>query len=405
MKVVHMHIAIPLLDEGEHLPALLEDIRRQQGESFTVYFCVNQPDVWWQDPEKKPVCERNMRSMEYLEKECDFPCRLIDRSSPGKGWKGKEFGVGWARKVIMDEAIYRADSGDIIITLDGDTSFKEGYFRSVAENFKQHPEAVGLSVPYYHKRCCREAEDRAILRYEIYMRHYAINLWRIGNPYRFTALGSAMAVPVSAYRAMGGMSPKKSGEDFYFLQKLVKYGKLLTWNTHKVYPAARFSDRVFFGTGPAMIKGASGDWDSYPVYHPSLFDLVAETYGLFPDLFEQDTQTPMDDFLTGVLNMQKIWQPLRENARSRERFARACRDRIDGLRILQFLKFEQKQAGYRDEDGLLEYFGRYHPGIMEEAWFPNKGFTFDELGVEILDRIRNALAGIEENYQRSAHGK
>lgn len=103
--------------------------------------------------------------------------------------------------------------------------------------------------------------------------------------------------------------------------------------------------------------------------------------------------------------MQKIWQPLRENARSRERFARACRDRIDGLRILQFLKFEQKQAGYRDEDGLLEYFGRYHPGIMEEAWFPNKGFTFDELGVEILDRIRNALAGIEENYQRSAHGK
>ncbi len=400
-----MHIAIPLLDEGEHLPLLLSDIRKQKEVPFTVYFCVNQPEPWWNDPGKKPLCERNGQSMDFLKKECDFPFRLIDRSSPGRGWKGKNLGVGWARKTVMDAVLENAESGDIILSLDGDTSFDEGYFRSIAENFGQHPEAVGLSVPYYHKRSGRDAEDRAMLRYEIYMRHYAVNLWRIGNPYCFTALGSAMAVPVKAYDAIGGMSPKKSGEDFYFLQKLVKYGKLLTWNTHKVYPAARFSDRVFFGTGPAMIKGNLGDWDSYPVYHPSLFDRVAETYRLFPELFEEDRKTPMDDFLVNVLKIQHIWQPLRENARTRERFARACRDRIDGLRILQFLKSEQKQAGFRDEDGLMEYFARYHPEIAREEWFPKEGFSFDELGTDTLDRIRNILVEIEENYQKAAHGR
>ncbi len=90
----------------------------------------------------------------------------------------------------------------------------------------------------------------------------------------FTAIGSAMALPVKSYRAIGGMTPHKSGEDFYFLQKLRKFGKVLTWNKEKVYPEARYSDRVFFGTGPAMIKGRDGDWSSYPIYPFELFDEI-----------------------------------------------------------------------------------------------------------------------------------
>ncbi len=96
-------------------------------------------------------------------------------------------------------------------------------FNRLLNTFKHHPDAVALSVPYYHNLTGDEEKDRAILRYEIYMRYYAINLWRIGSPYNFTAVGSAMALPVWAYRAIGGITPHKSGEDFYFIQKLRKY--------------------------------------------------------------------------------------------------------------------------------------------------------------------------------------
>jgi hypothetical protein len=405
MDRCRLYIAVPLMDELESLPELLENVSAQDMDDFKVFFCVNQPDAWWEDTEKRGICERNLLSMEYIETHADFPFRVIDRCSKGKGWKGKSHGVGWARKVVMDTVSQEAAIDDIIISLDGDTAFSESYFSSVLENFAGHPGAVGLSVPYYHRLTGRDPEDRSILRYEIYMRNYAANLWRIGNPYHFTALGSAMALPAGAYMTIGGMSPKKSGEDFYFLQKLVKYGRLLTWNPEKVYPAARFSDRVFFGTGPAMIKGAAGNWSSYPVYHHSLFDEVKQTYDAFDSLYSRDIPTPMGDYMHNIPGQDNIWQPLRKNARTPEQFRKACTDRIDGLRILQFLKYSQEKAGFMDEECLFEYFSNFHPDEMEKLSFVREGYTFEELSVNQLDMIRNSLAGIEENYQKANHGQ
>jgi hypothetical protein len=292
-----------------------------------------------------------------------------------------------------------------MITLDGDTRFSPTYFQSVRENFVHHRDAVGLSVPYYHKLSGKAEEDRAILRYEIYMRNYAINLWRIGNPYSYTALGSAMALPVHAYKAIGGMTPKKSGEDFYFLQKLCKYGSLLSWNSEKVYPAARFSDRVFFGTGPAMIKGASGDWESYPVYHHTLFDMVRKTYEGFDRLFEKDVELPMDPFLKDTLGWTDPWKALRGNSKGQEKFRKACMHKVDGLRILQFLKYSQKKLGYQDESCLHDLFMEYYQEGLDKFDFLEPGFTFDILSIQQLDMIRNFLVGIEELYQIENHNK
>ena len=392
------------MDELDNLPELLDDISAQDVDNYTVYFCVNQPDDWWHSEEKAGICERNLSSIEYILKHADFAVKVIDRSSRGKGWTGKKLGVGWARKVAMDAVLEEAENDDIIITLDGDTTFKPAYFRSVRENFVKHPEAVGLSVPYLHLLTGSEAEDRAILRYEIYMRNYAINLWRINNPYHFTALGSAMAIPVSSYMAIGGMTPKKSGEDFYFLQKLVKYGKLLTWNEEKVYPAARFSNRVFFGTGPAMIKGDRGDWESYPVYHYSLFDEVRSTYDYFDKLYSKDISTPLGDFLEKEQGQKDIWSPLRKNSKTAAQFRKACTDKIDGLRILQFLKHNQETRRYGDGESFLHFIKVLYPEYLESFDFLKDGFTFEELTVEQLDIIRNSLAMIEEVYQKEHHG-
>lgn len=391
------------MDELENLPSLLADIESQSISNYKVYFCLNQPDQWWEDSAKVKICEANQASISYLNEAASFPMRIIDSCSKGKGWQGKNHGVGWARKLSMDAVLEEAEEEDIIITLDADTNIGDQYFSSVKENFKQHPEAVGLSAPYYHRLTGSEAEDRSILRYEIYMRSYAINLWRIANPYHFTALGSAMALPVRAYKAIGGMTPKRSGEDFYFLQKLRKYGELLCWNEEKVYPAARFSDRVFFGTGPAMIKGAKGDWNSYPVYHHSLFELIRETYMAFDDLYVKDMPTPMDDFIENQLNQKNIWAPLRLNSSSVTQFRRACRDKIDGLRILQFLKHMQASIDRTNEECLSELLESFYPASFQELDFMRGKYKFDELDTLQLNKIRNALLTIEEDHQKKHH--
>ncbi len=396
----NLYIAVPLMDELENLPVLLNNISAQDARDFKVFFCVNQPDSWWEDKERIGICERNIASVDYLEKNCSFPFRIIDRASKGEGWKGKQSGVGWARKLLMDKIADEANTDDIIITLDGDTTFNKKYFSSVRSNFEVSPESAGISVPYYHRRCGREAEDRAMLRYELYMRTYAINMWRINNPYHFTALGSAIAVPVSSYKAIGGITPRNSGEDFYFIQKLVKYGKLMTWNEEKVYPAPRFSDRVPFGTGPAMIKGARGDWDSYPIYHPQIFDEVKITYDAFDALYESDFSTPVGDYLQTVLKHQEVWAPLRKNSITAKQFRRACTEKVDALRIFQFLKNAHSKLKSRDEDCLYDLLKIIDMEKLKELNFIVPGFSFDELSVDELDQIRNSLTQIEEVYQK-----
>jgi glycosyltransferase involved in cell wall biosynthesis len=398
---VKIYIALPAMNELENMEHFIQCCKTQTYQNFKLVICINQPDDWWEKENKVAVCQDNALSLEYLKTIKDIQIEIIDRSSKGHGWKGKEFGVGWARKTVMDQINKQAEANDIVVSLDADTRFNFGYLDSITDNFKNHPDAVALSVPYYHDLTGDEQKDRAILRYEIYMRYYVINLWRIGSPYSFTAIGSAMALPVWAYRAIGGMTPHKSGEDFYFLQKLRKFGNVLTWNKEKVYPAARYSDRVFFGTGPAMIKGRDGDWSSYPIYPFELFDEIKATYDLFSVLFEHDATTPMDDFIEEKFGNQYIWQPLRENFKTKEQFVKACHHKIDGLRILQFLKWRNAKNEKTDEENLSRCFQQFYPKETSGLKFDLSKFSLSANPVRDLDLLRNILCEIEEKLQIS----
>ncbi len=395
-----LYIALPVLNEKEHLPRLISCIENQDFRDFRVFVCINQPDEWWNDPLRREICENNLETIAILEKINAFDLTIIDKCSPGKGWTGKKHGVGWARKSVMDEINKAAGNDDIILSLDADTTFNNNYFSSVASNFQKNPSAVALAVPYFHNLVDDPEASRAILRYEIYMRHYSVNLWRIGSPYTFSALGSAMACPVWAYRAVGGMTPKLSGEDFYFLQKLRKYGKMLLWNEEKVYPKARFSDRVYFGTGPAMIKGNAGDWSSYPVYSWRFFDEIEETYQLFPEFYEKTNTTRVTRFLSELLNEEDPFQPLRENFRNVSQFVRACHEKFDGLRVLQYLKSRSKEEPEKDEESLAGFFSKFYPGPeLSEIQSCLDSLDFKNTRLDSLERIRMFLVKKEKNYQ------
>ena len=359
----HLHIAIPAMDELEYLPRTLQSIehsvfscKRSSKRPYTIYICVNQPDEWWNNTaEHRRICESNAALLRVLDEyRTHHPVVIIDRSAKGCGWTGKNFGVGWARKVLFDHILSVAAPTDLIVSMDADTEFGNSYLQSLLDSFGSHPQWVALSVPYYHRLTGDAAADRAILHYEIYMRNYALNMLRIGSPYSFTAIGSAIVVRAAALRKIGGITPVKSGEDFYLVQKLTKMGEVGSCNPECVYPAARFSDRVFFGTGPAMRKAADGDLSSYPIYHHRLFSVVDETCRRTDELYQHDIRTEFLDFLQCQFKDDNLWDNIRNNVKDANQFRRAFYEKADGLRILQFLKQKQKTECIPDIQSLKD---------------------------------------------------
>lgn len=392
-------LTIPLLNESEQIPALLDSIRQQSYPNYKAIFCVNQPDQWWSDAQRQPICESNMRTLEMLQQASDDHVQVIDRCSPGNGWDDKHQGVGWARKTVMDEAAQQADAGDLLQTMDGDTHYQPDFLQAVADDFSENEKVGAAAQWYYHPLTGEEAADRAVLRYEIYMRYYALNMLRIENPYAFTAIGSAMACTREAYQAVGGMTPHRSGEDFYFIQKLRKYTPILINTNATALPAARFSDRVLFGTGPAMIRGDAGDWSSYPIYNYRLFDEVKTTFDRFDALFYGDVELPMSAFLAEKFG-DDHWLSLRQNNRDAKGFSRAAFQKVDALRILQFMRWRHLQQTASNEQNLYDFLLAFYPDDAILAGIHPKYFNFSTATVEQLNQVRDFLTSNEKLWRQ-----
>lgn len=392
-------VAIPAMDELHDLPLTLQDLAAQTYSSFSVYICVNQPDAYWHDPEKVDICHRNQQLMALLQQYRGLSLHLIDKTSEGKGWTGNDYGVGWARKLLFENILTQANDGDIIISLDADTRIHPDYIRSIAHNFSAHPTFPAIAVPYYHPLSGIELYDKALLRYELYMRNYAINLMRINSPYGFTAIGSAIAMRAGALRKIGGITPLKSGEDFYLVQKFRKMAPIGNYNDECVYPAARVSDRVIFGTGPAILKGSRGDWNSYPIYHQNLFKEIAEAYQQIPTLYHTNIANTFLDSLNKKQNKEDLWQKIRQNTRDLAHFEQAFHEKADGLRILQFLRQQQQSCPISDEKALFDNLTSWVPDQIP-SWF-NAEQKIQVYSVEQLNELRDILFKLEMEYRKS----
>ena len=341
---VHLSVAIPLLGELENLDKLLSSLRGQTFTNFTVFFCVNQPESWHDSTDvfHRDVVANNTETLQQLGTVEDLDFMVVDRSSKGLGWSAKKQGVGWARKILFDTILEHCVEREIIVSLDADTQFDNDYFASIVSVFEHDFSISAISIPYYHPLTGDVHLDRPLLRYECYMRHYMVNMLEIGSPYAFTALGSAMAFTVAAYNKAGGITPLQGGEDFYLMQKFVKTGKVMVGDSGLehllVRPQGRISRRVPFGTGPAVAMTIDEQKQKYPFYKKEGFELVKDTYRRFGELYDGDVETPMSAFLKEQLKTDDLWGPLRKNFKSRDLFVRACKEKVDGLRILQFLR-------------------------------------------------------------------
>lgn len=198
-----------------------------------------------------------------------FRLYVIDAGQPAlTGW-----GVGTARKTGMDEAVRRfcklGYPDGVIVSLDADCEVAENYFTALWYDFALDRNAGACSISFRHREKKGE-EDKpavnAIRQYELHLRYFVQALRFVGYPYPFHTIGSALAVKVYRYVGAGGMNRRQGGEDFYFIGKLVVSEDFINLKGTTVFPSARLSARVPFGTGPAiltMINNGAGDYLTY----------------------------------------------------------------------------------------------------------------------------------------------
>ncbi len=403
MSDISVHVAIPCMDELHELPRCLGSLYSQTFKNFDVWVCVNQPQSWWSEEIGRGVCERNSATIRMLRNYRGLKLHVLDRCSRGRGWSRRKSGVGMARREILSAIEAVTTKKALIVNLDADTTMEPNYLERVVKIFRDFPETQGMLAPYYHYLSGDERMDRAILRYEIYMRTYLISLLLIESPYAFTALGSALSFPLGSYLSVGGFPARAAGEDFYMAQKLRKLGTLCIWGAGPVYPSSRPSSRVPFGTGPSVISGARGRYDNYPLFPFDSFQEVKDTVELFEELFHHDVSTPMDGFFQTVFGRPDPFQVLRRDHKKPESFIRACHGRLDALRIFQYLRFKRKLRKDLSDEGitvsllngpLKVFFNSWVLNMSESnglAVLLNTGWCYDQLPFRVLSELRDFL--------------
>lgn len=210
----------------------------------------------------------------------------------------KHAGVGLARKIGMEWAVrgflQAKNRHGIILSLDADCTVSDNYLSAVEAHF--------LST---RSTCCvlnfshRISDDslplkHAIQQYEDYLRYYRNALKFTGFPYYYHTIGSAFAVTADAYVRAGGIGRQQGGEDFYFLQKIFQLGKTKELEDVFVYPEARFSERIPFGTGPALEKIVAAPDGVLRVYSPQSFRYLKEFFDVRKCFFKQPEDKIMD---------------------------------------------------------------------------------------------------------------
>jgi cellulose synthase/poly-beta-1,6-N-acetylglucosamine synthase-like glycosyltransferase len=212
----------------------------------------------------------------------------------------KHAGAGLARKVAMDEAVNRLQSSDfenpIISAFDGDATCTKNYLVELWQHFQENPKSLGCSINFEHpidaikEGELAEFQIDSITQYELHLRYYQAALVYAKHPQAEFTVGSSMAVTRNAYVAQGGMNRRKAGEDFWFMLKLMMAGSITAITDATVFPSARESFRVPFGTGRAMTEmSEKGDSTFYTASLDS-FIRLKEFLLLTNDLYEGEVE-------------------------------------------------------------------------------------------------------------------
>jgi hypothetical protein len=273
----------------------------------------------------------------------------LDASSSGMEMPVHNGGVGMARKLGMDTALGMFDYGrpsvKLLFCLDADTRVEPNYLSAVRRFFekKRHSAAV---IDYAHPMNGEPALLAAICCYEIFLRYYSLGLRAARSPYAYHAIGSTMVCTADGYAAVGGMNRREAGEDFYFLNKLAKLSGIGHICDTTVYPSARASHRVPFGTGQRVLRFLEGRRNEYLLYHPDVFAVLGRWLALMPAVTDCEMEFILDGaadihprlrFFLEENRFHEAWPRIRWNHRHADDLSRHFHAWFDGFRTLKLV--------------------------------------------------------------------
>ncbi|MBN2670018.1 MAG: glycosyltransferase family 2 protein [Bacteroidales bacterium] len=270
----------------------------------------------------------------------------------------KKAGVGWARKLLMDEAFRRflslGKEDGIITGFDADTLCDVNYLNAIYSFFNLETQAKACSIRFEHEM---EGEKypleyyKAVVLYELHLRYYIEGLKYTGTPFAFQTVGSSFAVKAKYYAQVNGMTPHKAGEDFYFLQKMMDLGGFYQLNTTCLHPSSRISNRVGFGTGPSVsqISEEGVKW----TFNWKTFVMIQQFFGTVPDFYKgispSGVQFPIEfvNYLLSI-NADNVVAKMRIQHKSEQAFKKAFMQWFNGFQILKVLNLMKQTQGYED---------------------------------------------------------
>ncbi len=279
----------------------------------------------------------------------DSSLLLIDRLSPEQQIPEKQ-GVGLARKIGADIALSLIHSKHIvrpwIYTSDADAHLPDDYFSALDDADSSNHKVPYAAAIYPFKHLCDDTPvGQATRLYELRMHQYVDGLHSAGSPYAFQTIGSAIAVAAKHYAEVRGFSKRSGGEDFYLLNKLAKTGLIRNLKQPTIKIEARQSDRVPFGTGPAIGKLLIEDTINKAkiFYHPQVFEELKAWLNVIPNTRYTALQDlPLSaDTLKALesIDTNKGIDAARKTSTSTETFSKHMNNWFDAFKTLKFIHY------------------------------------------------------------------
>ena len=361
--LVSMIVMIPCLNE----PEIIRTLESLWSCNSTSSFC--EVIVVVNESENSCQAVKDFNQQNYLKlfdwkKENDRP-NLILHPIYARSVNAKHAGAGMARKIGMDEVIRRFNALNrpegVIISTDADCLFSPNYLQRIESVFAKDKSCFAATLNFKHRvdEMADAKQRMGIQLYEDYLHYYKKALDFAGFPDSIYTIGSAFAVRAEAYVKQGGMNRRQAGEDFYFLNKLTKLGKITEINDAFVYPSARVSDRVPFGTGAAMTKWMNEDGDLTVTYNFAafldlkvLFDQVDYLFrNTTDDGFRTSLPSSVQEYLQ-TLDFSHKLDEINQNSSTLLSFRKRFFQFFDGFLILRFLNLAHQK--YYPQQNLSE---------------------------------------------------
>ncbi len=302
-------VVIPVCNEAENF---MQSVFENISEDVLVILVINAPNgksSWIAQNHLliKSLKESSNRNLEIHDNITHIqgnntPDVLIINRNLGELLLDPKKGVGHARKIGCDIALKLYANGSIrfpwIFSTDADVILPENYFSQV-KSIKQQYSAVVFDFKHHSND---EYLNHLQFLYDFKLRYYLSGLQFARNQYDYIPLGSTLVVNMQSYAQVRGFPKKSAGEDFYLLNKLAKVKPINYCNEgNRVLIQSRLSNRVPFGTGPALLQIKELDkFDDYMYYHPLCFFYLKKWQYYLNTLWENhqlNIKAPNDKYL------------------------------------------------------------------------------------------------------------